>query len=195
LGINKVDRNLKDDRIHNVFLNSKNRTSLKKELDTINTLLKKYNYLTFYYHPSLVKVLAYISSNKNPNEDLRWEAYRIIGESGNLIFFPYLFNELKIETSYVTLSYIFYSLGCIGVEINRSVIDLIHNKYGSNKDENLAINYLYSIYKINEYNNWIYVDQMTKGISTVLSGGYSQKIKDICYNYLSYIKRISNENN
>lgn len=138
--------------------------------------------------PNFYEILLLASSYQNINQDVRLEAYKIIGLSKDISFLPYLMADLQNESSYTVLPYIFFALGQLGVDRNGSVINLINSRIDDYFDETLVINALYALYYINVYTNNEFVDIVLDSIDKILDGGYSRNLDNRCYDILKKIK-------
>lgn len=165
---------------------SGNRTLQKKVLDEITQNIDNNSLLDDY--PNFYTILLLASSSINPNDDIRQEAYRIMGDSRNLMFLPYLFNNLKSEKSYHIIPSIFYALGRIGVDPDGRVIDMIVSRMDDYYDEKLVLEAMYALYYINRYTGGDNIDKIFTGVEKILEGGYSRKIESECYRVLKLMK-------
>lgn len=138
--------------------------------------------------PNFYEILLVASSKQNKNQDVRQEAYRIIGLSHDISFLPYLLSNLEDEKSYMVIPYIFYALGQLSIDRSGRVIDLINSKIDDHYDEKLVLNALYALYNINQYTNGEYANRVFTGIEKILNGGYSRKIENSCYDIIDKIK-------
>lgn len=178
-----------DDVLEDYFIETildGNRTLQKKLLDEISLSINKITLLEDY--PNFYTILLLASSSLNPNDDIRREAYRLMGRSRNLMFLPYLFNNLKGERSYHIIPSMFYALGQIGVDPDSRVIDLIVSRIDDYYDEKFVLEALYALYYINSYTGGDNIDKIFTGVEKILNGGYSRKIESECYKVLELIK-------
>ncbi|MBN2618628.1 MAG: hypothetical protein JXR64_10010 [Spirochaetales bacterium] len=152
---------------------------IEKDILEIDLLVK---------HPNFYEILLIACSPLNKNQDVRLEAYRLIGKSRDISFLPYLVNNLIVEKSYIIITNIFYALGLIGIDLNGSVINLINSRVDDFYDEKFAVNALYALYNINYNTNGEYVEFVFSGIEKILNSGYSKKIENECYSVIKNIK-------
>jgi len=138
--------------------------------------------------PNFYGILLLASSKQNKNQDIRQNAYRLIGLSRDISFLPYLLADLERERSYILLPYIIYALGQLGVDRTGEVVSLINKRVDDYFDEKIVINSLYSLYNINNYTNGQYLLSVFTGIEKILNGGYSRKIENQCYDIIKKIK-------
>lgn len=169
----------------NIIL-SGNRTLQSQLLKKIELEINSVDILDKY--PNMYEILLLTSSKQNINQDIRQEAYRIIGLSKDLSFLPYLIKDLEVERSYIVIPYIYYALGQIGVDINGGVINVINSRLDDYFDEKLAINGLHALYNINYYTNDEFIYIVFSGIEKILNGGYSRNIQNQCYEIIKKIK-------
>lgn len=169
----------------NIIL-SGNRTLQNQLLKKIEDEINSDNLLDTF--PNFYDILLLASSKRNVNQDIRLEAYRIIGLSKDISFLPYLVADLEDETSYIVIPYIFYALGQIGVDRTGGVISLINTKIDNYYDEQMVLSGLQALYNINNYTNGEFTYKVFAGIEKILNSGYSNNIQNQCYDIIKKIK-------
>jgi hypothetical protein len=170
---------------HDIIL-SGDRQSQLDILEKVENKLSKHDLLDSF--PNFYEILLLSSSKQNVNQDVRQEAYKLIGLSRDISFLPYLMSDLEDEKSYILIPYIFYALGQLSIDRTGGVIKLINSRIDDYFDETLVINALYALYYINNYTNSEFVDIVFNGIEKILNGGYSRNIEKRCYEILKKIK-------
>lgn len=163
-----------------------NRMIQSRILSDLTTVIRDKDLLDKY--PNFYNILLLASSSQNSNSDVRKEAYKVIGDSRDISFLPYLLSDLEGEKSYHVILYIYYALGQLAVDRTGEVVNVINMRIDDYHDESASINALYSLYNINKYSGGEFVEDVYIGIEKVLNAGYSKKIEEMCYDIINKLK-------
>lgn len=140
--------------------------------------------------PNFYSIMLLAASTLNPNSEIRDRTYRLMGRSKNLLFLPFIYNNLKSENSFLIIPSMFSALAQIGVDPDGRVLDLIVSRMDDYYDEKLVLEALYALYYINRYTGGDNISLVFAGIEKVLNGGYSQRVESECFKVMELIKKV-----